>query len=467
MESGMALPAPLLTAVSTPGGGKLALIVGCGCSYEAPTSIPLAGTCSQESHDRLVANNVIGDKDCSVPWDLSALADAVVNKTKSQAPLVDQLSQHYPFKDATPNDGHLLAAAMLREGVVSTVLTLNFDLAFTTAIAALGVGHDIGIIDGPSDFGKQKTSNVYYLHRNVNAANPEDWVLRTIALQTEWKNGWEKVVAGRVLSTPVVLFAGLGSPAAVLTESTKLIQTAIPAGIKAYQVDPGDMSKCQFAKDLGIDPANYIKMGWCDFMLALSARVVDDHTTRLSITAAAMVKREGWSPEDLKSLVDRIKAAGLLLLGRMRSTWLLHEKPYYPDEDATRELIADLLLASATIERVSGASPVLFEDGVIEFRRGDRTVSACLCVSGRGTRSRIAIESELSKRHRHYRSRGTPLTGAIVAGLSPAPSPPVTPPTSVIAGNPTNSILMGTATLPLYDVASIRTDAAQPKRVAP
>jgi hypothetical protein len=395
------------------------------------------------------------------------LADAVFHKTKSQRPLVDQLSQHYTFKDATPNDGHLLAAALLREGAISTVLTLNFDLAFTSAIAALGVGHDIGIIDGPSDFGKQKASNVYYLHRNVNAANPEDWVLRTTALQADWKNGWEKVVAGRVLSTPVVLFAGLGSPAAVLTESTKLIQKAIPAGIKAYQVDPGEMSGCQFAKDLGIEPANYIKMGWCDFMLALSARVVEEHTTRLSTTAAAMVKREGWTAEDLKSAIDRIKTAGLLLLGRMRSTWLLHEKPYYPDEDSTRELIADLLLASATVERVSGASPVLFEDGVVEFRRGDRTVSACLCVSGRGTRSRTAIESELSKRHRQYRSRGTPLTGAIVAGLSTAPSPPVTPPTSVIAGNPTNSIVMGTTTLPLYDVASIRNDAAQPKRVAP
>lgn len=208
----MPLPTPLLAAVSTPGGGKLALVVGCGCSFEAPTSIPLAGTCSKESHDRLVANNVITPLDDALQWDLSILADTVFSTTKSQSLLVDQLSEHYSFKDATPNDGHLLAAALLREGVVSTVLTLNFDLAFTTAIGALGVGKDIGIIDGPGDFGKQKTCNVYYLHRNVNAANPEDWVLRTVDLQANWKNGWEKVVAGRVLSTPVVLFAGLGSP---------------------------------------------------------------------------------------------------------------------------------------------------------------------------------------------------------------------------------------------------------------
>ncbi len=463
----MAIPSPLLTAVATPGGGKLALIVGCGCSFEGPTSIPLASTCAVESHDRLVADGVIAAGDCASPRDLSAVADAVHKKTKVQRPLVEQLSEHYPLKDATPNDGHLLAAALLREGVVSTVLTLNFDLAISTAIAELGVGKNIGIIDGPDDIGKQKTSNLYYLHRNVNAANPEEWVLRTATLRTDWKKGWEKVVAGKVLSTPIVLFAGLGSPAAVLLESTKLIQQAIPHGIKAYQVDPGEMSDCQFAQDLAIDPANYIQMGWCDFMLALCARVVEDHTTRLCGAAAAMIEREGWTLENLRNSVDQIKAGGLLMLGKLRSNWLLHDKPYYPDEDATRDLIADLLLASATVERVSGATPVLFEDGVVEFRRGDRTVSACLCVSGRGTRSRAAIESELSKRHRRYRSRGTPLTGAIVAGLNPTPAPPVTPPVSVIAGNPTNSIIMGTATFPFYDAHSIRTDAAQPKQVAP
>ncbi len=37
-----------------------------------------------------------------------------------------------------------------------------------------------------------------------------------------------------------MVFAGLGSPAAVLLESTKLIRGALP-GIKVFQVDPADM----------------------------------------------------------------------------------------------------------------------------------------------------------------------------------------------------------------------------------
>jgi hypothetical protein len=92
---------------------------------------------------------------------------------------------------------------------------LNFDLALSAAIASLGVGDSIGIVASPEELPKQKALNLYYLHRNVKAADPEDWVLRTKALSTNWRDGWERLVAAKVLLTPIVVFVGLGSPADV------------------------------------------------------------------------------------------------------------------------------------------------------------------------------------------------------------------------------------------------------------
>ncbi|HSL69598.1 MAG TPA: hypothetical protein VK864_05110, partial [Longimicrobiales bacterium] len=53
---------------------------------------------------------------------------------------------------------------------------------------------------------------------NVNAADPELWVLRTATLATEWQGRWEPIIANRVLAAPVVVFAGLGTPVAVLID---------------------------------------------------------------------------------------------------------------------------------------------------------------------------------------------------------------------------------------------------------
>lgn len=462
----MNLPPDLLAAVSDPGGGKITLIVGAGCSFDAPTSIPLAGTCSQECHDRLVADGVLASGDCPTPSDLSCLADTVVTKTGRQQPLVDQLSRHYPLKAATPNEGHSLAAALLREGVIASLVTLNFDLALSTAIGNLGVGDTIGIIDGPDDLSDQKAINLYYLHRNVTADDPETWVLRTAALRSEWQRTWQSVVAAKVLATPVVVFAGLGSPADVLIESTKLIQTAIPNTNQTYQVDPVDHTKSAFFAALALDPSAYIKATWCDFMNALSQRVVVEQATRLKAVAAAMVQRDQLTPEDLTALLVRLRDIGLLKLGGLRACWLHHEKPYFPDEPLARELVADLLLAAAFVARVRDVTAVPCEDGVVEFRRGDRTIASHVFVSGRGTRSRLAIEAELSARRRRLRGRATPPTGAIVSGTRSGTIAVASPP-DVVLGDTSTSIVSGQPALPIFYVESLREEPTQCAQVVP
>jgi hypothetical protein len=274
-------------------------------------------------------------------------------------------------------------------------------------------------------------------------------------------------VAAKVLATPVVVFAGLGSPAGVLIESAKLIQTAIPNTCKTYQVDPGEQAKSAFFTALALDPSAYIKATWCDFMDALAQRVVVEQTTRLKNVAATMVERDRLTPEDLTALLARLDGIGLLKLGSLRASWLLHEKPYFSDEPLSRELVADLLLAAALVARVRDVTAFPCEDGVVEFRRGDRTIAACVFVSGRGTRSRLAIEAELSKRSRRLRGRVTPASGAIISGIRDSGMIEVANPQDVVLGDTSTSIVAGQSALPVFHVESLRLDPTQCAQVVP
>ncbi len=125
------LPPRLLEAVSSPGGGKIALVLGAGCSVEWPTNIPVSSECSTEIHRRLVADRILLDGDCENPSDLSAVADVVFAKRNSQRDVVERLRDEYDLKLATPIDGYWIAAALLFEGVISSVVTLNYDLALS------------------------------------------------------------------------------------------------------------------------------------------------------------------------------------------------------------------------------------------------------------------------------------------------------------------------------------------------
>jgi len=312
------LSSELLESISTIGGGKVALVVGAGCSVEPPTNVPVASICSREVHRRLVADGVLQAGDRADPEDLSVVADAVFTKKNSQRDVVERLLGQYDLKLAPANRGYLLAAAMLCEGAIASVVTLNFDLALSSALSELGAGRIVGVIECPDDLPRQKSVNVYYLHRNANAQDPESWVLRTVTLQHEWKMHWEAIIAAKVLAAPIIVFAGLGTPVAVLLESAKLIRDALP-GVKVFQVDPQDSAKSGFFKELGIDPSAYIRNGWCQFMEELSERLLKEQVVRLEQAAQRKVHDDALTSEDLSSLLRRLEALGLVKLGKLRA----------------------------------------------------------------------------------------------------------------------------------------------------
>lgn len=93
---------------------------------EPPPRLPLSSRCPKDAHPRLLCEGILAT-DCADASDLSELADRVFEETGSQGDLVARLPR-LRFQQATPNDAHLLTAAMLIEGATKGVLTLNYDL---------------------------------------------------------------------------------------------------------------------------------------------------------------------------------------------------------------------------------------------------------------------------------------------------------------------------------------------------
>ena len=123
----------------------------------------------------------------------------------------------------------MTAAALLRERAIASVVTLNFDVALTGAVQVLGAGEDVSIVTGPKDHHHLEDPSLIYLHGTAYD-DADDWVLRPELLE-RWDEGRWQTVISRVLTAPVIVFVGFGSPADVLTESLSRIRKALRAVI--------------------------------------------------------------------------------------------------------------------------------------------------------------------------------------------------------------------------------------------
>jgi hypothetical protein len=343
------------------------------------------------------------------------------------------------------------------------VVTLNYDLALSTALSELGADK-IGVVEGPDDLPHQKTINVYYLHRNANAADPESWVLRTSALNVEWKGHWEPIIATKVLAAPVVVFAGLGTPVAVLIESTKLLRNALPGTTKLYLADPGNMADSMFFQALALDPSVYIPRGWGQLMDELSHRLSKEQIAQLDQAVTRKINEDGLTNENITGLLSALQTLGIVKFGKLRADWLLHDKPYRPFEASTPGLLADLLLALATMARVSGAEAVILDDGSVEFRRDGRVAASFVIASGCGHRGRQAVEAAVQLRRSQYRN----CQAVLVGGTSASWATPPTPPKDIIQGDASKQdILRGPMSLPLHHISELRDNHDLIRQVVP
>lgn len=84
------LPPDLLRAIAER-SGRIALVVGAGCSVETPTNLHLSTFYAQQVHHELVLDGLLTVGECTDPSDLSAVASALQTKRASQSDLVKRL----------------------------------------------------------------------------------------------------------------------------------------------------------------------------------------------------------------------------------------------------------------------------------------------------------------------------------------------------------------------------------------
>jgi len=421
------VPSDLLHAVAER-AGRIALVIGAGCSLEPPTSLELSSTYARDVHQQLVLDGVLNEGDCHDPDDLSAVASAVWTKRGAQRAVVERLPRSR-FRNAQANAGYLVAAALLRESAVTAVLTLNFDLAMSNALVDLGA-NEVAVISGPDTFSDLGSAVVVYLHRNVNETNLEAWILRVEALEAEWQGHWEEVLAHRVVACPVVVFAGLGSPAGVLTKTVSWVRERIdPAHHHAFVVDPANATP--FKEALNLSQEAHIQMGWCEFMQRVAERLSMELRLILEKECRDLCTANSWDDEAefVSTPCEALYKLGLVSAGKVRARWLLDGQAYAPD-DERRPLLADLLLGISLAARQADAVLNVRLDGVVEARRGGRLLGSFLPASGKGTLNWAAMEPLLRQSLQKFDCYAEP-SAVLIAGMRGTLSQHVGPPHDV------------------------------------
>ena len=433
--------------------GAVVLVVGAGCSCVPPTNLPLARELAEETHRRLVADGILRREQCPNPSDLSSVADAVFAATGSHNELVERIGPQR-FRNAEPNKGYLLAAALLRERAISCVMTLNFDCAVSSALSQVGAGNDVAVILGPKDHSHIGVANVIYLHGSAFA--PAVWILRTRQLEDEWRDAWEEVVVQRFASSPEVAFVGLGSVAAVLTETTRRIRAAIPVGVNVYQVDPADRAHSDFFQALGIPDDAYIRMGWEEFMDGLAQRVVQEQEAELVDRCRRLIVEQQLDQENCDAVCNRMMRLGLLGLGRLRARWLLEQTSYRPHIRIELDWIADLLLCIALVERITGTVAHFSDDCAVEFREETLARAAVIVVSGRGIHRWVSLEARLQGLRHTFRGRGPQPRYALVAGVQGARPQGDSPPDSIVPNSDPHDLIPEAPSIAILSATELR-----------
>jgi hypothetical protein len=386
------IPAELLQSLAATGGGQVALVIGAGCSVNHPTSIPLAGDLAEAVERQLVLNGRLQANQCPNPRDLAALASLIFQICNNQVELV----QCFPIQRmrlARANLGYKLLVALMAEGAISHVLSLNFDLAVQNAAAELGV--EIATVAAANEPVPIRAALVQ-LHGNANS-EPDDLVLRTEVMDGEWIGQWHQVVAQQVLAAPTVLFAGLGSPAPVLTATVEMIQGALGGNKALYQADIVPFGQSGFAAQLEIPEQRYIQGSWDAVVARLAERIAAQQVDSLSRSGRALLTENHHGEADLErftGIAAQLTGQSLLTLGKMRAfADLDRDKLYRPHSVRDDEFMSEPMLRLVQVAERFGLDTAPTPAGTWTLRRNGQPIAQIMLATGGGVRRMTAVES--------------------------------------------------------------------------
>lgn len=341
-----------------------------------------------------------------------------------------------------------MAAALLIEGELRCVVTLNYDLALQTSLAMLGSPPEVSICRGPEDHAHTSGRALIFLHRSVEASE-DDWVLRKSSLDEAWRDGWEEMIAAGALSAPLTLFAGLGSPAAVLTETVSRL--AGLGGNEYYLVDPYPDNK--FRAAIGDNLTAVIELGWVQLMTHLSERVVAKQAMSLRGAIAQVATDIALPAPTCLDIDDFLKGIDVLSVGRIRASWALHSRDFMPDsEDSARRAVAHLLLAIFSIAEKLEASVEVESDGVVRLLAAGHPDLYFCCGHGGGTRTAESVRARVEERQTPLSLRPQPRV-LLTAGALPQVN---ALPTNLVYEEAAEDLVRGADTLVLVSFEEIQ-----------
>lgn len=421
----MTLPPNLIGAISDPPGGRVAIITGAGTSFESPTGLPLSRELALQTHHRLVRDGYLDLGDCDNASNLSAVADAVHEAEHPARVMVDRMDPNL-FRAATPNIGHLIAAALLREKAIASFMTLNFDLAMSSALAELGGAQDVTIISGPQDHDRMGAFSLIYLHRNAEAS-ADAWILRTEQMDA-WEDSWEEVVAARVMTCPVVAFAGLGTPASVLIHTARKVRGAARGHV--YHVDPNPYGSSVFDAELGIDEDHFIEAGWSDFMKQVGELVTEEHRRVLDTELNALADQYDLADHHRDTSIaicQALIATGLVQTGRLRSVWFLDDSKYLPHDETRPRWLAVLIASLGAICAHYDLTVEFQSDGSIRLWKASTLKAVVLLAHGRADHNWTSFDARIKRRLGQWSTSLRYPQAILSAGIEGAPLPNIVP----------------------------------------
>ena len=199
------------------------------------------------------------------------------------------------------------------------------------------------------------------------------------------------------MSCPVVVFAGLGSPAAVLAESVTRVRDALDEDRHhVFVVDPAATTALEAA--LNLPASSHVESGWSNFMEGMAERLLADLASELEATeghsahSTRGMERLSISPTSLCGCTSweslRLEGSGQNGCWTASNTHLTtHEGPS----------LADLVLGLGLIERAANVQVQFQDDGVVELHRDGGAPIRLLPASGGGAFRWSALEATFSR----------------------------------------------------------------------
>jgi len=134
-------------------------------------------------------------------------------------------------------------------------------------------------------------------------------------------------------------------------------------------------------------------------MQALSTRVATDQTKQWEDCARRLADEQGIAQIGLPPLVQAINELTVVELGHLRSSWLLHDKPYMPaDEGTAQACLSDLLLAISAVCETLCAQITVSPNGLLSLNFAQEHELAVVCVHGSGVKSWRSVLTRLEQR---------------------------------------------------------------------